>query len=177
MKKILVLYASPRTNGNSAKLAQAFCHGALQSGNHVTEYYLNDKEIGNCLACDYCQHHQGKCAQRDDMTGLMESLQSHDTLVIASPVYYLGLPGKIKTVIDRTYAESAVGRKIKNAVLLTAASKKEPEVTAVMVDYYKNLCIFLSWNDLGVISALGVGAAGEAKSEYVRQAYELGCQM
>ena len=178
MKKILVVYASPRKNGNSTILAQAFCKGAEESGNSVTKYNLADKNIGNCLACDHCQHNHGKCIQQDDMAELIELLQSHDTLAIASPVYYLGIPGKLKTVIDRTYAESAIGRKIKNAVLLTAACKKEPEVTEVVVDYYKKLCAYLGWNNLGSISALGVNAAGEVlDTEYVNHSYLLGRQM
>lgn len=178
MKKILVLFASPRENGNSTILAQTFCKGAEESGNHVTKYHLAGKTIGNCLACDYCQHNHGKCIQQDDMVELMELLQSHDTLVIASPVYYLGLPGNVKTVIDRTYAESAIGRKIKYAVFLTAACKSEPEITAVMVDYYKKLCDYLGWNNLGSISALGVNTTGEVlEMECVKKAYELGYQM
>jgi multimeric flavodoxin WrbA len=178
MKNLLVLYASPRKNGNSTILAQAFCKGAEESGNYVTKYNLADKNIGSCLACDYCQHNHGKCIQQDDMAELIELLQSHDTFVIASPVYYLGIPGKVKTVIDRTYAESAIGRKIKNAVLLTAACKKEPVITELVVDYYKKLCTYLGWNNLGLISALGVDAAGEVlDTEYVNQSYELGCQM
>ena len=178
MNKILVLFASPRKLGNSAILAQAFCKGAKENGNYITEYFLADKNIGDCLACDYCQKNQGKCTQQDDMTELTELLQSHDTLVIASPVYYLGLPGKLKTVIDRTYAESAIGRRIKNAVLLTAACKKEPEITDVMADYYKKLCAYLGWNNLGIISALGVTAAGEVLGmHYVSSAYKLGCQI
>ncbi|NTV91638.1 MAG: hypothetical protein HGA22_14980, partial [Clostridiales bacterium] len=73
--------------------------------------------------------------------------------------YYLGIPGKLKTIINRTYAESAIGRKIKNAVLLTAACKKELEITELVVDYYKKLCTYLGWNNLGLISALWVNAA------------------
>ncbi|MEL7654815.1 MAG: flavodoxin family protein [Bacillota bacterium] len=178
MKKILVLFASPRKNGNSAILGQAFCKGAEENGNYVTKYHLADKNIGDCLACDYCQHNCGKCIQQDDMAELVELLQSHDTLVIASPVYYLGFPGKIKTMIDRTYAESAIGRKIKNTVLLTAACKAEPEITEVMVDYFKKLCDYLSWNKLGIVSALGVNTAGEVlEMKCVNEAYELGNQI
>ena len=178
MKRIVVLFASPRKSGNSTMLAHAFCKGAEESGNHVTKYYLFGKKISNCLACDYCQHNHGKCIQQDDMAELIDLLQSHDTFVIASPVYYLGLPGNVKTVIDRTYAESTIGRKIQHAVLLTSACKKEPEITDVMVDYYKKLCAYLNWENLGVISAFGVNDAGEVSGmESVNKAYQLGCQI
>jgi multimeric flavodoxin WrbA len=121
MRKILLLLGSPRKHGNTAALAQAFSKGAAESGNQVTSYWLGEAAINPCKACDYCQRNNGECIQKDGMAELYPLLQSHDTLAIASPVYYLGLPGSIKNVIDRTYAESAVGRNIKYSVLLTAA--------------------------------------------------------
>ena len=121
MKKILVLHASPRKNENTADMVHAFCEGAQKKGHNVTVFPLSNAHINPCKACDYCQTHKGECIQQDDMTKLYPLLQSHDTLVIAAPVYYLGFPGTLKNLIDRTYAESAIGRSIRYSVLLTAA--------------------------------------------------------
>ena len=161
MKKILVLHASPRKNGNTAEMVRVFCDGAREKGHHVTLFSLGDTSIHPCKACDYCQTHQGKCSQSDDMAKLYPLLQSHDTLVIAAPVYYLGFPGILKNAIDRTYAESAIGRKIRYSILLTAACKQDPSVTKVMTDYYQALMSYLGIKDLGIISAFGVDAPGE----------------
>ena len=67
------------------------------------------------------------------MNAILALLQESDTLVIASPVYYLGFPGSLKMLIDRTYAESAIGRKITASILLTTACNKEEHVTNVMI--------------------------------------------
>lgn len=175
MKKILVLLGSPRKNGNTAILAEAFKNGAIESGHQVTTYWLGNAKINPCKACDYCQMNNGICIQKDDMTELYTYLKSHDTLVIASPVYYLGFPGSIKSVIDRTYAESVKGRNIKYSVLLSAACKKEEHITKVLTSYYKELMEYIGVKDLGIVSALGVEQEGEVKStNYVEQSYQLG---
>ena len=175
MKRILVLLGSPRQKGNTALMAEAFIKGAREAGNSVTAYSIGKREIRPCKACDYCQKHGGECVQKEDMRELYELLQSHDTLVMASPVYYLGMPGNLKNVIDRTYAESAKGRKIKYAALLTAACKKESEVTEVLNDYYRRLTAYLGWEDKGMVNALGVENPGEIENTcWLKEAYELG---
>ena len=178
MKRILVLYCSARKNGNSARLASSFIKGAKQKGHQITECFLTDKRIGPCLACNYCQKHHGKCVQNDDMQEMIRLLQEHDTLVIATPVYYLGFPGSLKLLIDRTYAESAIGRKITASVLLTTACKKEDFVTNVMVQYYQSLADYLGWENLGVISAKGVDSPGEIEnSAILDEAFQLGLEL
>lgn len=173
--KILLLYGSPRKNGNTALLADQFTRGAMENGHEVTKYYLHEKEIKPCLACDYCQDHKGVCIQKDDYQEAHELMQKSDMLVIAAPVYYLGMPGDIKIFIDRSYAESAIGRHIKKAALLTAACKEDPEITKVMTDYFEKLTDYLGWENKGIVSAYGVTGRGEVNGKIcMEKAYILG---
>ena len=48
MKKVLILSASPRLNGNSDLLAKAFQKGALEEGNDVKLIALANKKINYC---------------------------------------------------------------------------------------------------------------------------------
>ncbi|OBR93931.1 MULTISPECIES: flavodoxin family protein [Clostridium] len=175
MRKILILLGSPRKNGNTAALAEAFSNGAKESGHEVTTYWLGDATINPCKACDYCQRNNGKCIQKDSMTELYKLLQNHDTIVIASPVYYLGFPGSIKNVIDRTYAESVRGRKIKYSILLTAACKEDSWVTNILTDYYKELTKYIGVENLGIVSGRGVEKPAEVKdTKWIEEAFQLG---
>ena len=178
MRKILVLYCSARKNGNSARLAASFIEGAMKVNHKITKCFITDKHIGPCLGCNYCQEHDGICLQKDDMQNIIRLLQEHDTLVIATPVYYLGFPGSLKMLIDRTYAESAVGRKITSSVLLTSACKEEESVTNVMVQYYLSLVDYLGWKNIGVVSAKGVEAPGEIENRpCLNDAFQLGSRL
>lgn len=175
MKKILLLLGSPRKTGNTATLAEAFLNGATEKGHKVTTYWLGDAIINPCKACDYCQKNNGECIQKDSMIELYYLLQNHDTIAIASPVYYLGFPGSIKNVIDRTYAESVKGRKLKYSVLLTAACKSDSRVTSILTDYYKELMNYIGVEDLGIVSACGIEKPGEVKdTKWMKEAYQLG---
>ncbi len=54
MKKILILNGSPRKNGKTASLIDAFVEGAESTGNEVNNLYLNSMNIKGCLACEKC---------------------------------------------------------------------------------------------------------------------------
>lgn len=102
---ILVLNGSPRPNGNTAKMVSAFREGAESIGNDVTVIEVCKKQIHGCIACEYCHTKGGgKCIQKDDMGEVSDALKNTDMLVLASPIYYHGVSGQLKCVIDRFYS-------------------------------------------------------------------------
>ena len=72
MKEVLILSSSPRKQGNSQLLCEAFQKGAEESGHKVTLVRLAEKRIGFCRACDGCMRHEGRCVLQDDMAQLLE---------------------------------------------------------------------------------------------------------
>ena len=109
---ILILNGSPRPQGNTKKMVNAFLEAA--DGHKVSVIDVCRKNIGGCLACEYC-HTQGNgsCVQEDDMQEIYELLMEAEMLIIASPIYYHGISGQLKCVIDRFYS-AAYPRKPKN---------------------------------------------------------------
>lgn len=103
MKRVLILSASPRKNGNSQLLCQRFQEGAEARGHRVKLVRLAEKQIGFCRACDACMKGSGKCVLKDDMGELLEDFQRADVLVLATPVYFYGICAQMKAFIDRTY--------------------------------------------------------------------------
>ena len=47
-KKVLILNGSPRLNGNTATLSNAFKKGAIDAGHEVKEYFVADMKISGC---------------------------------------------------------------------------------------------------------------------------------
>ena len=103
MKKVLIISASPRKNGNSQMLCEQFRKGALEKGHQVELVRLTDLNIGFCRACDACMRNGGTCILKDDMAKVLELYQRADVLVLATPVYFYGISAPMKTFIDRTY--------------------------------------------------------------------------
>ena len=52
MKKIVILNGSPRRNGYTAALIQAFAEGAQSAGHEVREHYIHGMGVNACIGCD-----------------------------------------------------------------------------------------------------------------------------
>ena len=100
MKKVLILSASPRKNGNSDILCHQLMKGAEDAGHQVEMISLYDKNIGFCRACYAC-FRTGKCVLKDDMAEILDKMQAADVLVVATPTYFLTMNGMLKNTIDR----------------------------------------------------------------------------
>ena len=67
-KKIVILNGSPRKNGNTSALVQAFREGAESAGHTVTEFHLASMDIHPCKGCwGGGKDSAHPCVQRDDM--------------------------------------------------------------------------------------------------------------
>ena len=89
-KKVLVVSSSPRKNGNSETLADAFANGAREAGHSVETVLLREKQLGfgrGCLACLKL----GRCVIQDARRRCSG---------VATPVYY-SVCGQLKTMLDR----------------------------------------------------------------------------
>jgi multimeric flavodoxin WrbA len=86
-------------------MTAAFREEAEKAGHTVTEFNVCRMDIRGCLACEYCHTKgNGQCIQKDDMHEVYEALKEADMLVLASPIYYHGISGQLKCVIDRFYS-------------------------------------------------------------------------
>ena len=178
-QRILVLAGSPRPQGNSDLLADAFIEGARQNGNVVDKVNVARYKIGGCVDCQYCFAHEGKCVQRDDMDEIYPLLDAADVLVFATPIYFYSFSSQLKRVIDRFYARALVGHKVSSCVLLaTGADLAETGVFEPIVATYRAIAGYLKWKDLGIVTVAGVTAKGEALgTDGPRQARELGASI
>ncbi len=101
---ILLLNGSPKgEKSNSLRLARAFCEGIGEKcPSQVEELTLSKLDIKDCLGCFGCwSKTPGKCVIQDDMAGVIEKLLWADIVVWSFPLYYFGLPSRLKAAIDR----------------------------------------------------------------------------
>ncbi len=108
MKKILILTASPRKNGNTNALVQSFAKELEGAGEAVSYEIVDlyDQNIHPCIACRCCQTEWDEwfCVQEDDMTegaGLFEQILAADLLVLATPIYAWYCTAPMKALLDR----------------------------------------------------------------------------
>lgn len=108
-KRLLGLSASPRPRGVTETLVRVALAEARElgarSGTRVEAEIvrLGDLVIGFCDGCLACIY-QGKCPKDDDVSWLFDMVTRYDGLVIGTPVFALGVPAQVRTLIDRGVA-------------------------------------------------------------------------
>ncbi len=101
---IIVISASPNTDGLTAACAAAAVEGAQRSGGRAEEVRLNDLDVGMCQACDNgwgpCLK-EHVCQVEDDFQALHARVVEADGCVLVSPVYWHEMSESAKAFTDR----------------------------------------------------------------------------
>ena len=101
---LLAIFGSPRKNGNTDLMMNSFLDGALSAASvEVQKIYVRELAISGCQSCGYCDEH-GVCVQQDDMQKVYPFFDTAERIVIASPIYFYGLSGQAKLLVDRSQA-------------------------------------------------------------------------
>lgn len=108
--KILAINGSPKGNrSNTWRLTCAFLEGiTIQEENggaqapEIETLNIGSLNLKPCLGCFSCwSKTPGECCIHDDMQGVIDKILWADVVVWSFPLYYFGLPGQLKTLIDR----------------------------------------------------------------------------
>lgn len=170
---ILVLTGSPRKNSNSNFMADEFIRGAKENGHDIFRFEAAHSNVHPCIACNRCGK-DGPCIFNDDFQKVREHILPAD-LVFVTPLYWFGIAGQLKNVIDRFYAIDKNLHVPKQAILLSTHlnTAEEPNIPLAMT--YQAMLNYLGWTNRGIIQAGGLDAAGAIiNTEFPKRAYELG---
>ena len=174
-KKVLVISTSPRKGGNSDTLADAFVRGAQEAGNDVEKVTLHDKTIGFCRGCLACQSTQ-RCVIHDDADFIARKMLTADVLVFATPIYYYGMCGQMKTMLDRANPLFPADYQFRDIYLLAAAAEEDEHTVAGAVTGLQGwIDCFEKARLAGTVFAGGVTSVGEIQGHpALQKAYEMG---
>ena len=176
MSKIFIVDSSLRTNSNSSLLASSFAKGAKESGNEVILVKIKDMDLHFCRGCLTCAKTK-KCIIADRMSFLLEEVSSSDILVLAAPVYYYGLPGQLKTFLDRLNPLYFKENKLRDIYFLSVAGEEEDDAFDGSIDMINRWASCFDGAKLvSSIKAKGIDKPNEIidKGDYLKEAFELG---
>lgn len=99
--KVLAFAGSPRRGGNSETLLD-WVLGAmeLEGGVAIEKVALADADVNPCRGCNACEK-LNRCVQRDGMDVLHDKIIDADCLVLAAPIFCMGICAQAKALIDR----------------------------------------------------------------------------
>lgn len=160
--KILVLNGSPRRDGNTTAMVNAFTEGAKEGGHEVNVIDVCQKKIGGCLACEYCHTKgNGACIQKDDMQEVYPLLEEAEMIVLASPIYYHSFTGQLQCAINRIYALDKPKNLRKAALIMSSGSNHV--YCGAIYEYQNSFLNYLKLEDMGIYSAFGKQNKSEEK--------------
>ncbi|MHB8159981.1 MAG: flavodoxin family protein [Thermoleophilia bacterium] len=98
--KVIGILGSPRRDGNTEILLDRALAGAASVGSETEKIVLSESAISGCIECNDC-FKTGVCSIGDDMNRIYEELERADRIIIASPIFFMGLTSQAKAAIDR----------------------------------------------------------------------------
>lgn len=101
--KVLGIFGSPRRGGNTDLLLEEALKGTEAEGGAVDRLRLSDYAISPCRECHGCDE-TGQCVILDDMQKIYPKLLEADVIILASPIFFYGISGWAKGLVDRCQA-------------------------------------------------------------------------
>ncbi len=98
--KVLGISGSPRAGGNTDIMLGRALDGATSSGAEIKSLFVRDLNISFCRGCRACSK-TGECVIDDDIKRIFSIFKDIDHLILASPIFFYGLPAQLKALVDR----------------------------------------------------------------------------
>jgi multimeric flavodoxin WrbA len=174
-KKIVVITGSPRKNGNSFAMTDAFIKAAERKGHSITRYDAADMEIKGCNACESCFKTEMACIIDDDFNRMAPAIEEADAVVFATPLYWYTFPAKLKAAIDKFFAFYVGKRDIGNKeCALMVCCEGEAECMEGISFAYKHTIELMEWRSVGEVLVPFVNIPGDIhKTDGTLQAEKL----
>lgn len=184
MKKLLAISGSPRRMGNTELLLEEVIRAAKEAGVEAHKLVVHELNISPCNSCGRCRE-TGECVIADEMQGVYQKLLEADYIVVASPLYFMGISAQLKALIDRCQALWArryvLGQPLRNSnghpkglFLSTAAMEKGDGAFRGAISTVKALFHVLDVEYKGELLFCGLEEKGEVKKhpEFMEKAYK-----
>jgi multimeric flavodoxin WrbA len=104
MIRILGILGSPRRGGNTDFFMEKVLSHLNKSGFNTNSLRLADLDIRPCNACNKC-YKTGRCIIRDDIDKVFKEIKLSSVIIVASPVFFLGVSAQTKILIDRSQSK------------------------------------------------------------------------
>ncbi|MDR3765965.1 MAG: flavodoxin family protein [Butyricicoccus sp.] len=162
-KKIVVITGSPRKNGNSFAMTDAFIKAAEAKGHIVTRFDAAMMKIGGCHACETCFKTGKACSFDDDFNLIAPAILEADAIVFTMPVYWCSIPAQIKGVIDRLFSLVVGGKDVagKACALITCCEEDDMSVMDGVRIPIERSAALLKWHMVGEVLIPGVLNVGD----------------
>ena len=119
---VIGILGSPLPEGNTAVLLTQALKGAADAGCSTEIIAVNNLDFQPCMEMMFCKEHE-TCIMDDDMQQAYLKIRDADSIILATPVMTMGIPGRLKSFIDRCQV-FFMAKYIRNQPLVAPEKKK-----------------------------------------------------
>jgi multimeric flavodoxin WrbA len=164
--EVLALSSSPRRDGNSFLLAEAAVEGAREAGHQAQLVHVDDHVRHFLRDCRRCRDARGRCTIDDGFEPLLRDLVlPADAIIFATPLYWYGVSGQLKTFLDRLFCYIALsepeadmfveGLLGKRLALVIASEESYPGASLGVIHEIQEYARYTHSAFVGVVQGIG----------------------
>lgn len=141
LMKVIAINGSPRKDGNTSQALEIMAKELRLNGIEVEIIQIGQMTIHGCIACMHCRTSKNNyCIFDDDIVNeASEKMRLADGFILASPTYYAGIAGTMKSFLDRVFYSSSSYFKYKVATSITAVRRAGGVDVVHQLNNYLNL--------------------------------------
>ena len=119
---VIGILGSPLPEGNTAHLLKEALRGAAAAGCTTETIIVNNLDYQPCMEMMFCREHE-TCIMEDDMQQMYVKIREADSIIVATPVMFMGIPGRLKSFMDR-FQVFFMAKYVRNEPLVTPEKRK-----------------------------------------------------
>jgi multimeric flavodoxin WrbA len=138
-KKVIAINGSPHKNGNTAYALSIMEEVFKQENIDFETIHLGHSEIRGCIACNNCRlENKGKgclyaTAEEKEWIGAMKAA---DAIILASPSYFGGIAGTLKSFLDRAFFSGSENFRYKTGAAVITVPRSGASMTFESLNQY-----------------------------------------
>lgn len=121
--KVIAINGSPRKEGNTEIILNIIKEEFSKENIEMEIINIGADNIHGCISCWYCMEKQ-ECIFKDDKVNeTVKKIIEADGFILASPTYYGGIPGTMKSFLDRLFLSGMGKFRHKTAAAVSVARR------------------------------------------------------
>lgn len=137
--KVLILNASPRVNGCTARALEEVSKTLNEEGIETETIVVGNKDVRGCIACNSCAK-TGKCVFNDIVNDIAVKFENADGIIVGSPVYYAGSNGTIISLLDRLFYSTHFDKTMKVGACVLSSRRAGSTSAMDEINKYFTIC-------------------------------------
>ena len=133
--KVLLINASPRSNGNTALALHEMEKVFEEQGVGTALIHIGNRDIRGCIACGRCAS-LGRCVFDDAVNEVAPLFEEAAGIVAASPVYYASANGTLVSFMDRLFHSTPFDKTMKVGATVAVCRRGGASATFDQINKY-----------------------------------------